>query len=86
MPCLTAIKKEHYWKLEFEDDALTIVNLKTNEYYSVFDIPASDFVITQSGNETNLDYCTLMIKHTVFAFGGVKNCTQLKAYIQENYR
>lgn len=79
-------KKGHYWRLEFEDDALTIINLKTNESYSVYDVPASDFVITQSGKEANLDYCTLLIKNTIFAFGGVKNCVKLKAYIQENYR
>lgn len=79
-------KKGHYWKLEFEDDILTITNLKTNESFNVFDIPASDFIITQSDRETNLDYCSLAIKGTVFAFGGVKNCKQLEIYIQEHYR
>ena len=79
-------KKGHHWKLEFENDVLTITNLKTNESYWVSDIPASDFVITQSKNEMHLDYCSLMIKNTVFAFGGVKNCQQLKTYIKENYK
>ena len=79
-------KKGHHWKLEFENDVLTITNLKTNESYWVSDIPASDFVITQSKSEMPLDYCSLMIKNTVFAFGGVKSCHQLKTYIKENYR
>ena len=79
-------KKGHHWKLEFENDVLTITNLKTNESFWVSDIPASDFVITQSKAETSLDYCSLMIKNTVFAFGGVKNCQQLKTYIRENYK
>ena len=79
-------KKGHHWKLEFENDMLTITNIKTNESFWVSDIPASDFVITQSRNEMPLDYCSLMIKNTVFAFGGVKNCQQLKAYIRENYK
>lgn len=78
-------KNIHHWKLEFESDALTITNLKTNESYYVSDIPASDFVITQSKNEIPLDYCTITIKNTVFAFGGVKNCQQLKKYIKDNY-
>ena len=78
-------KKEHRWKLEFENDQLTITNLTTNTSYCVYDIPASDFVITQTKREIPLDYCTVAIKHTVFAFGGVKNCRALKAYIQEHY-
>ena len=79
-------KKGHHWKLEFENDVLTITNLKTNESYWVSDIPASDFVITQSKSEMPFDYCSLMIKNTIFAFGGVKNCQQLKTYIKENYK
>ncbi len=78
-------KKGHYWKLSFENDMLTITNLTTNESYWVSDIPASDFVITQSKSEKHYDYCSLMIKNTVFAFGGIKNCQQLKTYIEENY-
>ena len=57
----------------------------SNESFYVSDIPASDFVITQAKDETKLDYCSLLIKKTVFCFGGVKNCRQLKEYIQENY-
>ncbi len=79
-------KKGHHWKLEFENDMLTITNLKTSQSYWVADIPASDFVITQSQSEMHLDYCSLMIKNTVFSFGGIKNCQQLKTYIKENYK
>ena len=78
-------KQEHRWKLEFENDFLTITNLKTQESFCVYDIPASDFVITQTKREIPLDYCTVAIKHTVFAFGGVRNCRALKAYIQDHY-
>ena len=77
-------KKGHHWKLEFENNTLTVTNLKTAESYLLSDIPASDFVITQSKSEMRLDYCSLLVKNTIFAFGGVKNCQKLKAYIQEN--
>ena len=77
--------KDHSWKLEFNDAVITITDLTTKEEFCVYDIPASDLVINQSKNEVRLDYCTLMIKNTVFAFGGIKNCSQLKAYIQENF-
>ena len=77
--------KGHSWKLEFNDAVITITNLTTKEEFCVYDIPASDLVVNQSKNEVNLDYCSLMIKNTVFAFGGIKNCSQLKAYIQENF-
>ena len=78
-------KADHSWKLAFENDELIITNLNTSKVFRVYDIPASDFVVTQSKGEMDLDYCSLMIKNTVFAFGGIKNCRQLKAYIQENY-
>ena len=80
------MKKEHLWKLEFERDQLTVTNLKTGESYQVYDTPASDFIITQTKGELSLDYCSVTIKDTIFAFGGVQNCQQLKAYIQENYQ
>lgn len=75
----------HCWRLKFENDDLTVINLSTNEVYRVWDIPASDFVITQTKREKGLDYCSVMIKNTVFTFGGIKNCTQLKKYIEINY-
>lgn len=81
----TKRNNEHRWKLEFEEDSLKVINLKTQEEFYVYDIPASDFVINQTKNEIELDYCSLMIKNTVFAFGGVKNCKQLKEYILENF-
>ena len=49
------------------------------------DIPASDFVITQTKQEIPLDYCSFAVKHTVFVMGGVQNCKELKAYIQVHY-
>ncbi len=78
-------RENHSWKLEFNDAVITITNLNTKEKFRVYDIPASDFVVNQSKNEIKLDYCSLMIKSTVFLFGGIKNCSQLKAYIQENF-
>ena len=77
--------KGHSWKLEFNDTVITITNLTTKEEFCVYDISASDLVVNQSKNEVRLDYCSLMIKNTVFAFGGIKNCSQLKTYIQENF-
>ncbi|MBO5778696.1 MAG: hypothetical protein J6R82_03925 [Clostridia bacterium] len=79
-------KKGNHWTLEFKGDVLTITNIKTNASYCVYDIPASDFMIKQSKRDVQLDYCTFLIKNTVFAMDGVKNCQQLKAYIQENYK
>ena len=79
-------EKGYRWRLEFEGDRLTITNLSTEQSYYVVDIPGSDFVITQSKREANLDYCSLLIKNTVFGFGGIQNCSQLQAYIQNHYR
>lgn len=79
------MRVSHAWRLEFIDNFLIITNLNTKEEYEVYGIPASDFVITQTKSEKRTDHCSLMIKNTVFLFGSVKNCSQLKAYIRENY-
>jgi len=87
--CLGAFYKlknqKNSWRLEFEDDELTVINLDTHESFVVYDIPASDFVINQTKHEKKLNYCSLMIKDTVFMFGGLKNCEELIAYLKENY-
>ncbi len=79
-------QKGHYWKLSFEAGTLTITNKTTFETFNVYDVSASDFIITQSKREKKMNYCTLKIKRTVLELGGVKNCLQMKAYIQENYK
>lgn len=76
----------HNYELHFEDDNLCITNRVTNEVFEVYDIPASDFVINQSKKEKDINYCSLLIKNTIFAFGGIKNCSELKEYISENYK
>lgn len=76
----------NYWRLEFVNDNLTVTNLKSGKSFHVDNVPATDFVITQTKSEIPLDYCSLMIKNTVFVFGTVKNCTQLKEYIDANYK
>ena len=82
------IIKRNYFdcELRFEDDVLYITNFSTGEVFSVWDIPASDFIISQSKQEKQQDYCRVLIKNTVFAIGGVKNCSQLKQYIAQQYK
>ncbi|MBQ2675893.1 MAG: hypothetical protein IJF54_00635 [Clostridia bacterium] len=88
--CIVTIfskKREgHNYELHFENDWLLITNCVTFDSYEVYDVPASDFVITQSNKEKESDYCSLLIKNTVFAFGGVKKCNKLKEYISNNFR
>ena len=79
-------RSKHHFILEFEVAILYITNCATNDTYRVYDVPASDFLITQSGKERKTDYCSLLIKNTVFTFGGVKNCQALKDYIAQNFK
>ena len=75
----------HSWELYFENDQLYLTNRATGERFEVYNIPASDFVITQTKKEKSLNYCSVLIKDTVFSFGGIKNCSELQKYITENY-
>lgn len=79
-------RSNHNYELYFENDHLCITNRATGETFEVYDIPASDFIITQTKKEKTVNYCSLTIKKTVFAFGGIKNCLELKKYISENYK
>lgn len=79
-------QKGHYWNLNFEGHTLTITNLITYESFYVYDVSASDFIIKQSKREKQLNSCNLRIKRTVLELGGVKNCQQMKDYIQKNYK
>ena len=86
--CVYAVKKNdlnHEWKLTFEGNFLTVCNLSTYDTYEIYDIPASDFVITQSKKEKELDYCEMMVKNTIFKFYGIKNYSQMKTHIDKYY-
>jgi hypothetical protein len=78
-------KNIHDYRLRFENDMLCITDRTTGESFWVYDTPASDFLITQTAKEKKRNYCSVAIKHTVFILSGVKNCTELKKYISENY-
>ena len=73
-------------ELYFENDRLYITNRATNETFEVYDIQASDFVISQTKKEKEINYCDIVIKNTIFIFCGIKNYRELKEYISENYQ
>lgn len=87
--CVMSLKQQQArgfaWRLEFFGNELIITNLTTNEQFRVYDTPASDFIITPSKYKKELGHCSFAVKRTIFAFDGVKNCKQLRAYIQENF-
>ena len=50
-------RSKHHFILEFEGAILYITNCATNDTYRVYDVPASDFLITQSGKELIRSQC-----------------------------
>jgi len=78
-------KNLHDYRLYFENDHLLIKDRTTGDVFEVYDIPASDFIINQTKKDKKRNYCTLAIKRTVFAFGGVKHCRELREYIANHY-
>ena len=78
-------KNIHDYRLCFVNDFLIIKDRTTGESFEVYDIPASDFIINQTAKEKKLNYCSVAIKHTIFRFGGIKNCNELKEYISNHY-
>lgn len=78
-------KSSQSWKLEFEDDRLTITNQKNGKKSVICGVSASVFIMNQTRKEKELDYGSVGIRFTAFAFGGVKNYQALKQYIFENF-
>ena len=67
-------------------DMLNITDKTMGESFWVYDIPASDFIITQSTKEKKLNICGMAIKETVFILPCLKHCNELKKYISENFQ
>lgn len=79
------LKKDNHAVLRFEGSELFIELGEKKDTYEVYDIPASDFVINQTKKQKKIDYCDLTIKNTIFIFGNVKKCRELKEYIKQHY-
>ena len=73
--------EKHRFRLRFEGRKLHVDNLAGGESFSIPDLMAADIIIRQSKREEKLDYCTLLINGTAYAFGGVKNCSGIREYI-----
>ncbi|MBQ7761296.1 MAG: hypothetical protein IJ400_04495 [Clostridia bacterium] len=82
---LISIKNNSKFTFVFEGNVLHINGVKPAQEWVVYDIPASDFIITQSKGERECDCCTVKIKDTAFKFYGVESYAQLKNYIESNF-
>ncbi len=71
--------------LRFEGATLYLDGKTKNAHYVVYEIPASDIVLKQSGADKAANRCSLRIKNTVFNLKYVENYSELKAYIEANY-
>ncbi len=88
LACLMMVssKKQdrHYYRLRFDSSGLYVTSLATGGSFSVPELSPGDLVIRQSRREKKLNYCTLLISGTAYAFGGVKNCSGLKEFLDNN--
>lgn len=74
----------HNYILRFEERDLIVRNRAGTDGFRLEDLSISDFTFKQSEKEKKLNYCTLLINGTTIAFGGIKNCKELKTYINAN--
>ena len=63
-----------------------ITDKTTGESFWVYDIPASDFIFTQTKKEKKINVCGMAIKQTVFIFPCLKYADELKKYVSENFQ
>ncbi len=74
------------FELKFEDDSITFTNLTNNSSYQLTEVPFSVISLKQSKADIQGDFCSFAIKNTSTIFGGVENYTELKKYIDENFK
>ena len=82
---IITLKNNSKFTFYFEGNILYINGVKPTQVWKIYEIPATDFIITQSKSEKACDCCTVKIKNTIFKFYGVENYTQLKSYIENNF-
>ncbi len=83
---ISQAKVNNVYTLRFEGANLYLDGKTKNAHYHIYDIPASDFVLTQSKKDKANNSCSLRIKKTVFYnLKYVENYTELKAYIEANF-
>ena len=78
-------RKSQRFELRFEGNRLRVTDLRKSITTEVSDKTQGDFLIGQTKNQIEPDYCSLMIKGTLFQFGSVKKCRELKAYIESHF-
>ncbi len=88
--CILTMKNQqktgHSFELKFEDNNITFTNLSTNSSYQLTEVPLSVINIRQNKADKDGDLCSFSIKNTGAMFGGVENYTELKKYIDENFK
>lgn len=83
---ITQAKVNNIYTLHFEGSNLYLDGKQKHAHYHIYDIPASDFVLTQSKKDKCSDCCSLRIKKTVFYnLKYVENYTELRTYIEANF-
>ena len=78
-------RKSQRFELRFEGDRLRVTDLRKSITTDVSDKIQGDFLIGQTKKQIEPDYCSLMINGTLFQFGDVKKCRELKAYIESHF-
>ena len=76
--------EEHNYILRFEGRDLIVRNRAGTAGFRLDEMSISDFTFKQSAKEKKLNYCTVIIEGTAIAFGGIKNCKEMKTYINAN--
>ena len=74
-----------YFEMAFRGDRIIMYNRGNRQSYEFEDLKRSDFLIRQSPKQKEQNTCDMQIKDCMFHFYDVQNCSQLLAYIQENF-
>ena len=74
----------HDYVLRFEGRDLIVRNRAGTEGFRLEELSIGDFTFKQSEREKKLNYCTVLINGSAIAFGGIKNCREMKTYINAN--
>ena len=79
---LSTISANTRYTFEFKGDELHVTSKKS---FVIYDIPASDFIFTQTKAEKARGCGSLRFKSNALRFYGIKNIKAMKKYVMANF-
>ena len=81
-----ALKNNGKYEFIFTDNNLKIIGVNARQNWAFFDLPTSDFILSQTEKQKQKNCGNMKIKNTPFKFYFVENFSEMQNYINQNFK